>query len=339
MEQAFRQESVQLQSSPLQTNQAHLVQQPFFICCAGRSGSTHLGLMLNNHPQLSCLDEIGFVTELVSDEGDIPDLDAYHRFLSLDRIFFTLGLKLDKRLDFYGLANDFLLQGKQHSPLKAVGSISHFDFIRLLRIWPNARFIHLTRDGRDVTYSWLKELELDRSAWFAAQRWQKAEQAWDKLVKELAPQQYIELTYEDFVANVPATLRQVCSFVGVPYDEQMLEFAEEGSYFQYPDSKFIGLWRSGLSRDEIRLAEARIAQQLVSRGYQLSELPPLKVGRLDKILWKLQAMVFRQWHKVGRLGPKLYALDLLVRRVLPFEGLRKAIQQRINQRIHAQLIR
>lgn len=316
-----------------------IVRSPFIICCSGRSGSSHLGRMLNAHPEISCLDEVGFITDLVSDEGETPTLEAFHSYLAKDRGFYSQGLSLNKELPFQAAVNDFLCQRKDPQQMKAIGIIAHFDFIRLKRLWPNARFIHLTRDGRDVAYSWLKERELDQSAWFAAKRWQAAENAWDVVAGELDADEYLSLTYEDFVSDVEGTLHQLCDFIGIDYDAKMLDFCEEGSYFQMPDPKFIGLWRKQLSPPEVRLAEACISEQLVSRGYTLSRYQPLKVSPLKVKSLKLHQTWFRQWSKVKLLGPKLYSLDLLSRRVVKSTRLRASVQKRMNKKVDAQLLR
>lgn len=316
-----------------------IVQAPFIICCSGRSGSSHLGRMLNSHPHISCLDEVGFVTHLVSDTGALPDLEAFHSFLSTDRGFYSQKLTLNKELDFLGAANDFLCQRKNPHQMKAIGIIAHFNFIRLKRLWPNARFIHLTRDGRDVTYSWLKERKLDKSAWFAAKRWQAAENAWDRLASELSPGSYLELTYEDFVRDVDGTLHQLCNFIGLPYNEKMLDFAEEGSYFQMPDPKFISLWRQHLSVKEVRLTEACLHQHLTSRGYALSGYKPLKVRALKIKQMKLGEICFRQWSKIRFFGPVLCGLDVLARRILKSPRLQASVKQRMNTMVDAKLLR
>lgn len=316
-----------------------IVQAPFIICCSGRSGSSHLGRMLNSHPYISCLDEVGFITDVVSDDGEIPDLETYHSYLRTDRGFYSQYLTLNEDLDFQATINDFLCQRKDPQQMQAIGIIAHFDFIRLKRLWPNARFIHLTRDGRDVAYSWLKERKLDRSAWFAAKRWKTAEDAWDVLAEELSPGEYLELTYEAFVSDVEGTLHRLCNFIGLPYHDQMLDFVEKNSYFQMPDPKFIGLWRRHLSPREVRLTEACLSTQLVAKGYTLSDYKPLRVNALDVKLLKLGEAVHRQWSKFKFFGPLLYSLDLFFRRVVRSTRLQASVKQKMNQRVDAQLLR
>ncbi|WP_255524859.1 sulfotransferase [Nodosilinea sp. FACHB-13] len=313
------------------STQRPLVKSPFFICCSGRSGSTHLRLMLDHHPQLSCVDEVGYITELVSDDGDMPDVATYRQWLESDFIFQSCcDFTIDPDLDFYELVNDFLCQQKDCSNKQAVGAISHFDFIRLLKLWPDARFIHMVRDGRDVAYSWMKEMHLFENPWFAAEKWREAEQAWERLAQRLPEGQYLEITYEDMVNDTVGTLTEICQFLGVDYDAEMLKFSKAGSYFTLPDPKFSGLWRSHLSPWEIQVAEANISDLLIDRGYKLSELPRLTVSSLDLKRFKLMEKVFMWQRRISFFGLRLSAVEYLSRRL----GLRGWHSQ-VKQEMHA----
>lgn len=314
------------------------LEEPFFICCAGRSGSSHLCLMLNHHSLISCADEIGYITELVSDDGEIPDIEAYREWLKSDRVFFSRGYEINPDLDFHELANDFLSCQQDCRGLQAVGAVSHHNFIRLLRLWPKARFIHLVRDGRDVAFSWMKEIKLNHTAWHAAEHWLKAEQEWDRLAKELSPEQYIEISYEQFVASPKATLQEICQFLNVSYDTKMHSFAREGSYFQYPDPKFIGLWRSRLSAEEVRLAEARAADVLMSRGYTLNtDVAPLSI--FDKASLRVRETLYDMSRTRELFGWKFFVLDQINRKFLKSERLGANLKSHRNRILDAQLKR
>ncbi|OKH48808.1 hypothetical protein NIES30_09035 [Phormidium tenue NIES-30] len=300
------------------------------MCCSGRSGSTHLRLMLDHHPQLSCIDEVGYITELVSDDGAIPDIATYRQWLESEFIFQSCcDFTIDPDLDFRGLVNDFLCQQRDCSDKLAVGAISHFDFIRLLRLWPNARFIHLVRDGRDVAYSWMKEMHLFGNPWFAAEKWREAEQAWDRLAQHLPEGQYLEITYEDMVNDTVGTLTEVCEFLGVDYNARMLNFSKAGSYFTRPDPKFSGLWRSHLSPWEIQVVEANISDLLIDRGYELSNLPRLPVNSLDIKRFKLADKVFMWQRRISFFGLRLAVAEYMSRR-LNIKGWHRRVKQDMN---------
>ncbi len=313
-----------------QNAQRSPLRSPFFICCSGRSGSTHMRLMLDHHPQLSCIDEVGYITDLVSDDGDIPDVATYRQWLESEFIFqASCNFTVDPSLNFYELVNDFLCQQKDCSHKQAVGAISHFDFIRLMKLWPEARFIHMVRDGRDVAYSWMKEMNLFRSPWFAAEKWREAEQAWDRLAEHIPKGQYLEITYEDMVHDTVGTLTRVCHFLGVDYDSRMLNFSNEGSYFTLPDPKFSGLWRSQLTPWEIRVIEANIADLLIDRGYRLSNLPRLTVKSLDIKRFRLSDKVFRWQRRIRFFGLRLAVAEFMSRR-LNLNGWHRQVRQEMN---------
>jgi hypothetical protein len=60
----------------------------------------------------------------------------------------------------------------------------HYD--RLLRLWPEARFIHLVRDPRDVASSCIG-MGWAGNVWTGVTRWIEAERLWDEVRGDLAP--------------------------------------------------------------------------------------------------------------------------------------------------------
>jgi hypothetical protein len=94
---------------------------------------------------------------------------------------------------------------------------------------PEARFIHVIRDGRDVTLSTNKRIT-ERGhrdpmpAVRSAKRWQK------KILKARAdgPElgNYLEVRYEDLVTDTEATLRKVCAFSELEFEPGMLSYHE-----------------------------------------------------------------------------------------------------------------
>ncbi len=101
---------------------------------------------------------------------------------------------------------------------------------------PEARFIHLIRDGRDVTLS-VKDL------WFGANSVEEAAQRWRSLIEEARRQSrelphYLEIRYEDLVSDTEPTLRKISAFVDLPWNPGMLDYhqtAEERMSESYRD--------------------------------------------------------------------------------------------------------
>jgi hypothetical protein len=87
---------------------------------------------------------------------------------------------------------------------------------------PEAYFIHLIRDGRDVALS-AKDL------WFGPNSVEEAAQKWRSLIEKARRQSrklphYLEIHYEDLVSNTESTLRKISSFVDLPWDPNMLSY-------------------------------------------------------------------------------------------------------------------
>jgi hypothetical protein len=100
----------------------------------------------------------------------------------------------------------------------------------LASTFPEARFVHLIRDGRDVALSYL-------DADFGSKTLGQAAVYWDRFVRagraagaRIGPSRYREIRYEDLVAEPERTLSEVCDFVGIAFDDRMLRFHERADH-------------------------------------------------------------------------------------------------------------
>ena len=167
-----------------------------------------------------------------------------------------------------------------------IGATVHRHFDRLLKIWPNARFIHLIRDGRDVARSCIG-MGWSGNVWTGVERWLEAESLWNELKPKISADQYTEVNYEDLITQPAEVLTEICQFIGLEYDKAMLNYDQDTTYSK-PDPKLIQQWRKKLSEEEIRLVESRASDLLVSRGYELSGLPSLQLTASMRRNLKLQ---------------------------------------------------
>ena len=241
-------------------NPSSFVDKPIFLVGAERSGTTVLRLMLDHHPQIAWCYEFEYVVDQISDNGDFPQLEAYYEWLETHRIFQGTGFEIDRSLSYPQLANSFLCQRRDRTGKPLVGATVHRHFDRLLQIWPNARFIHLVRDGRDVARSCIG-MGWAGNVWTGVERWIEAEHLWAKLSKNLSSEQQIEITYETLIKEPVETLTALCNFIGVPYDPAMLSYPQTTPY-SLPDPKLIGQWQRKQSEHEIQLVESRISDML-----------------------------------------------------------------------------
>jgi hypothetical protein len=298
-----------------------------FLVGAERSGTTMLRLMLDHHPQIAWCNEFEYAVDRVTDEGRPPDVAEYVDWLSTHRVFQNTGFQADPRLAYQAVIAGFLEQRRSRTGKPLVGATVHRHFDRLLPLFPDARFIHLVRDGRDVAKSCVG-MGWNGNVWTAVHRWIDAEKLWSQLCGRLEPRRRHEVKYETLVSSPEATLAETCDFLGVEYDSAMLDYADNSTY-ERPDARLAQQWRTKFSEKEIRLVESRIGPLLAERGYEPSGLPPLQPSLLTRLGLVLSDRWFRARFRLRRYGLRLTFADFLARR----SGVRRwrhAVRRRIN---------
>ncbi len=301
---------------------------PIFLVGSERSGTTVLRLMLSHHTQIAWCQEFEYVVDRVTDDGQFPNLDQYYEWLETHRVFQARSFLIDRNLDYCQLVNSFLYQQKNRDGKTLIGATVHRHFDRLLKIWPDARFIHLIRDARDVARSCIS-MGWSGNVWTGARRWVEAEQLWQKLKTQISAERYIEITYENLIETPEEVLTKLCHFLGTDYHEAMLSYPQNTTY-ELPNSSFIQQWKHKLSEQEVQLIESRASDLLQANGYQLSGLPPLTVSSMMVLQLKLQDWWSRVAFRVKRFGLGLFIADYLSRN-LKIKSWERQIQLKMNE--------
>jgi hypothetical protein len=274
----------------------------------GRSGTTLLRLMLDSHPQLCVPPETAFLplvhvhratldaerlADLLAGSPTWPDFHLDVEVLRAELRGISPFSLSDGVRTFYRLyAARF---GKPRWGDKTPYYGQHMPAIR--ELLPEARFIHILRDGRDVALSL-------RPLWFApgrdvatlAAHWRDAIGVARR--DAAAVPHYLEIRYEDLVARPEATLRDVCEFVELPFDAVMLSYPERAAarigevrdqqhpgfvvtreqrlgqhpfVASPPRLDRVGRWRREMSAEEARCFDAIAGDLLGSLGHERTE--------------------------------------------------------------------
>ena len=286
-----------------------------------------LRLMLDYHPQLAFLSEFEYAVEQIPPEGGWPQLPQYYRWLAIHRIFQSHQFTVNQDLSYAQLVDDFLCQKRDRDGKSTVGATLHRGFDLATRIWPDARFIHIVRDGRDVARSCIG-MGWAGNVWSGAQRGIDAESLWDRFGVTIPADRWFEVKYESLVKQPKEHLQRICDFLGVAFDEAMLNYHEATTY-DAPDASLSYQWKRKLSDYDIRLIEARLGDLLTRRGYELSGLTALKMTRALKMYLHLQNVMARLRFRIGRHGLWLFAVEVLLRR-LRLDSLWRRVRRRMN---------
>ena len=313
---------------------AKIIDCPFFLVGAERSGTTLCRLMLDHHPQVSWCFEFEYAVDFMSEVGGFPDLNWYYEVLSTHRIFQAADFDIDTSFTYTELVNSFLIQWLTRSGKPVVGATVHRHYDRLLKIWPNAKFLHIVRDPRDVASSCIG-MGWSGNVWYGADRWLEAEELWNQVSGLIPVKNKIEFHYEDLILKPEATLTKICNFIGVSYDQRMLNYPEDTTYSS-PNPNLVNRWPQKLSNKEIQLIEAKVSNLLKERGYELSGTPIRAPQVIERLGLSWQDRWYRVNHRIESLGFILFVSEFLARK-LNFEELHKQQILKINEIVQSQV--
>jgi hypothetical protein len=202
-----------------------------FVVGVGRSGTTLLRLKLDAQPELSIGPETQFVPDLIHLDDPVAAIIG-------SRTWGDFGLDANefaRRADGQGLAGVLRSfyslyaesQGKSRWGEKTPGYVRNMDSIAT--VLGEARFIHLLRDGRDVALSRrARGMGADKPMAKTANLWRRRIEDAREQAKGLEGR-YLELRYEDLVADPEPQLRRICELIELDFDPAMLRHAEGAS--------------------------------------------------------------------------------------------------------------
>jgi len=198
----------------------------------------------------------------------------------------------------------------------------------IARIFPEARFVHIYRDGRDVALSWLSAGFEPRNLYAAMKHWAFMVEKGRRDGPKLGPGRYLEVRYETLISETESTMRTVCEFLKLPWDPAVLQATRmkrgvgELALFvarkPYVVSGNFRKWKTRMSAEELAVAEAVAGETLERLGYETSgAVRPIPWWR--RLWWSVQDRVGWAAYKVreGRWGKRHMIEARLRARFLP----------------------
>jgi hypothetical protein len=274
----------------------------FLVGCA-RSGTTLLERIVDAHPQIAITPELHWITDRFKDGGWMASEGRVTAELAAalaeQKRFRQLAFS---RQEFEGLLGDgrpvayrtflnrlFALYREKKGKLLVGNKTPAFvQWVAVLHaLWPEARFVHLIRDGRDVCLSvlnwdhahksagrystWIEDPVVTTALW-----WERKVRLGRRGGQRLKTGLYYEMRYEDLVSLPDEECSRLCDFLGVPYDEAMLRFHEgrtrakpglDAKNAWLPITPGLRNWRTQMSPEDVERFEAAAGELLDDLGY------------------------------------------------------------------------
>jgi hypothetical protein len=188
--------------------------------------------------------------------------------------------------DFIRVVMDSVAQNQAVERWAVYGPDNVLQIERLKADIPNALFLHIIRDGRDIALSLTKMRGFTPLPWDRGQTPSLVATAlyWEWMVHNgrkggsKFPADYMELRYEDLTTNPRETLRKLSVFLDHDLDFDRIRqvglgrLSESNSSFREEEEevKPVGRWRQRLSRADVAALEAAVGHCLEHTGYALS---------------------------------------------------------------------
>ena len=268
---------------------------PLFVLGVSRSGTTMLRVILDRSPGIAIPDETFFVPqlahrhggavdpdELLEDVRRLPRLAAWEVPLEDIAARLSPGMTTGEALDavFHAYA---ATHGKPRWGDKTPMYMRHLGLID--RLFPEAQYVHLIRDGRDAALAFLDMPEgvvtrtwaHPRSPAGFACEWRTEVRRARELGRRVGASRYHEVRYEDLVEDTEGVVRSICAFAELSFEPAMLEFAgnvdvsakPHHQRLLQPPTRGVRNWREQMSVADVRAFEAVAGDLLAELGYEV----------------------------------------------------------------------
>lgn len=275
---------------------------PVFILTTGRSGSTLLRAILNQHPTICIPPEshrLGtIIKEFKQNFRYLPWPDVVSlvtaefqkergfAFWNLDLAGFfkqAQNLALEDRnlarlIDLF--YNYYIQTHKPEAMRWGDKSIKNAPQLQQLNeLFPNAKYLHIYRDGRDVALSLFNE-GLYPNPTSAAEHWLNFITKIKEFGNNLPNGRFFEVAYEQLVQQPDQTVQKVCDFLALDYRPEMLDFWQNVDRLGDTSREFhqnlknpintnaIGKWEQEFNETQQALVDDHLAAMLAQLGYK-----------------------------------------------------------------------
>jgi hypothetical protein len=216
---------------------------PFFIVGAGRSGTTLLRLILAGHSRLHVCPETWFIADLVARlplrrplaEHEVADaieiITSHYRWPDLGLAPQDLRAALEPAvLPTLRTVVDAVYSCLARQAGKPRLGDKTPTYVRILpalaALYPEAQFIHVLRDGRDVAISYIDAGWPQRCYEGSQFEWIAAVRAARRFARTAPAGTWCEVRYEDLATESEAAIRRICAFLGEKFEPAMMNFSD-----------------------------------------------------------------------------------------------------------------
>ncbi len=178
---------------------------------------------------------------------------------------------------------------------------------------PNAKFVYMVRDGRDVATSMLKGGVHEHHIYNAAKRWADNQSFCLKALSDpLLRDRIFLLKYEELIESPAAVGIQLMKFIGLEFESEQMEFYKNKTVVEHSsksefwknlakpvDASNKGNYRNYLKKSDIQIFESVAWHEMRVLGYPLESKTKRKISTIEKTWFKLSAALRKKISKIS----------------------------------------
>ncbi len=171
-------------------------------------------------------------------------------------------------------------KGKKVWVNKSMRNVYHIDLFEKNGFLP--LLIHLVRDGRDVSLSFMRTIVGEKHIYHLAKQWKNDQEISDYYIAKYGPSRAIRVKYEDLIEDPSGQIKSICAFLKVPYTDDIFKYytSNESILAARSGDMWVNLvkpiiknnynkYKKGLGSGEIEIFEMIASDLLLRYGYQI----------------------------------------------------------------------
>jgi len=299
---------------------------PILLLASERSGTNLLRAIMSSHSQIASPSPFSMVDALGKDMYKYATSETEFHIDELieDAITLTqghlnpwpqkykIGEVKDKLLtnsfwDIFKALNEVYTQSekKKHWFSKEPGLFRHI--YELALHMPEAKFVYLVRDPRDVVSSMVRGGIHEQNVYKAAIRWKEEQKMMlNALSDPLLKERIFMISYEELLQDQKDVIKKLMAFLGIRFEEKQLNFFKDKSVVSHSqksefwknlskpiDRKNTGKYKNALPGRQIKYVESICWNEMKWLNYDTENEVASKIPFTARVYYRLHARIKR----------------------------------------------
>lgn len=186
------------------------------------------------------------------------------------------------------------------------------DLPRLRDLFPDAKYVHLVRDGRDVTLSHLGRHWGPKSVFCGAMEWSQRVRWVRQFAHTIPAGQFLEIRYEDLLRQPLEALDRLIPFLGIEGLSAAMRQELADRFARDVKADNMEKWPTRFSDRQRATFDALAGDELAAYGYPVLAADRRRPGDWETRFWNAHTWL-AQWGFVERWREVAYKLRLRLR--------------------------